>query len=195
MGTGRSSRNFGNCREERRIHNRIVYWFFRTRSTTPGDSLHNSSAFGYISDEALLSLDSMEGIHELPESATLKPGTSPRSAAPPWWAYIPAVLVTALAYGMHYLPFPPFRVMNGPSARYPVSAAIIGIVAGVLVRNLLPLPAASIESAKGLARRIIPITIVLTGAGLNLARVASVGSTALAITVVRMAVSIAATVW
>ena len=132
----------------------------------------------------------MEGIHQLPESA--QPAAT---AAPKWWAYIPAALVAGLAYGMHYLPFPPFRVMSGAGARYPVSAAIIAIVAGVVVRNLLPLPAASIEGAKGLARRIIPVTIVLTGAGLNLIRVASVGSRALAIVVLCMTISMAATVW
>jgi len=133
----------------------------------------------------------MEGLHELPT----RPRVKAKPAAPPWWAYIPAVLVSGVAYAIHYLPFPPFRVVSASGARYPVSAAIIAIVAGVLVRNLLPLPAATIESAKGLARRIIPVTIVLTGAGLNLVRVASVGSTALLITLVCMTVSMAATVW
>jgi uncharacterized integral membrane protein (TIGR00698 family) len=131
----------------------------------------------------------MEGIHQLPRPAP------PKSAPRPWWAYVPALLVTALAYGLHYLPVPPFRVVAGQGARYPVSAAIIAMVAGVLVRNLLPLPKPAIESAKGLARRIIPITIVLTGAGLNLLRVASVGSRALLITVLCMAVSMAASIW
>jgi uncharacterized integral membrane protein (TIGR00698 family) len=158
-----------------------------------GDPLHQSSAYGYISDEALLSLDSMEGIHQLPKSAGPKP--SPTGPARPWWAYVPALLVTALAYALHYLPVPPFRVVAGSGARYPVSAAIIAIVAGVLVRNVFPLPAPVIDSAKGLARRIIPVTIVLTGAGLNLLRVASVGSTALLITVVCMIVSMTATIW
>lgn len=132
----------------------------------------------------------MEGIHELPESAE-----PPAPAAPKWWANVPAALVATLAYGMHYLPFPPFRVMSASGARYPVSAAIIAIVAGVVVRNLLPLPAASIEGARGLARRVIPITIVLTGAGLDLVRVASVGSRSLAITVLCMVVALFATVW
>jgi uncharacterized integral membrane protein (TIGR00698 family) len=117
------------------------------------------------------------------------------ATAPPWWAYIPAILLTGVAYGVHFLPVVPFRVVGASGARYPVSAAIIAIVAGLLARNLLPLPAAAIESAKGLARRVIPITIVLTGAGLNLVRVSSVGSTALIITVVCMAVAMGATIW
>ena len=61
--------------------------------------------------------------------------------------------VAALAYAIHYLPAPPFRVVSGSGARYPVSAAIIAIVTGALVRNILPLPAAAIESAKRQARR------------------------------------------
>jgi uncharacterized integral membrane protein (TIGR00698 family) len=130
----------------------------------------------------------MEGIHSLPKAP------KPDPKARPWWAYAPALLVTAVAYGLHYLPIPPFRVMAGEGARYPVSAAIIAMVAGVLVRNLVPLPAAVIESAKGLARRIIPVTIVLTGAGLNLLRVASVGTRALLITGVCMAVSMIAAI-
>ncbi|HEY2019351.1 MAG TPA: putative sulfate exporter family transporter, partial [Bryobacteraceae bacterium] len=136
----------------------------------------------------------MEGIHSLPESA-LRPKPKPVVQAPPWWAYMPAVIVTTFAYGIHDLPFPPFRVMSASGARYPVSAAIIAMVGGVLVRNLVSLPAATIESAKGLARRIIPVTIVLTGAGLNLTRIASVGFNALLITVACMTVAMAATLW
>lgn len=147
-----------------------------------------TSSYGYISDEALLSLDSMEGIHQLPRVVA-----QPKKSSRAGWArgYGLALLVAALSYGIHYLPFPPFRVGN----RYPVSAAIIAILAGVLVRNVLPLPAAAIDAAKGLARRLIPLTIVLTGAGLNLTRVASVGSTALIITVVCIGISLTASIW
>jgi uncharacterized integral membrane protein (TIGR00698 family) len=137
----------------------------------------------------------MEGLHQFPVSAPPKPKARPAVPSPPWWAYIPAVLVTGFAYVIHSLPVEPFRVVSATGARYPVSAAIIAIVSGVLVRNLLPLPAAAIESAKGLARRIIPVTIVLTGAGLNLARVSSVGPTALMITVVCMGIAMMSTVW
>src|SRR5689334_23127655 len=98
----------------------------------------------------------MEGLHELPR-AVPKPKSAPRAG----WirGYGLALLVAALSYAIHYLPFPPFQVGN----RYPVSAAIIAILGGVIVRNVLPLPAASVDAAKGLARRLIPLTIVLTG--------------------------------
>ena len=151
--------------------------------------MRKTESYGYISDEALLSLDSMEGIHQLPHGPAAK-RVKPKPSGS-WQGYALAALVAAISYGIHYLPFPPFRV----GVRYPVSAAIIAIVGGVLVRNILPLPAASVDAAKGMARRLIPLTIVLTGAGLNLARVATVGSTALLITVVCIGVSMAATIW
>ena len=168
------------------MQDRTLYYQFR------GSHLHKSLSYGYISDEALLSLDSMEGLPRLPKPSAPKP-KPPAAEMVPWWVYVPPLVVTAISYGIHYLPAPPFRVMSTSGARYPVSAAIIAMIAGVLVRNLIPLPQAAIESAKGQARRIIPVTIVLTGAGLNLMRVASVGSSALLITVVCMTVAMAAT--
>jgi uncharacterized integral membrane protein (TIGR00698 family) len=137
----------------------------------------------------------MEGLHELPRAAAPRPKPRGPSLRETWQGYLLSVLVAALSYALHYLPFPPFRVMSASGARYPVSAAIIAIVGGVLVRNVLPLPHSSVESAKGLARRLIPIMIVLSGAGLNLWRVATVGYTALFITLVCIGVSMGATIW
>jgi uncharacterized integral membrane protein (TIGR00698 family) len=138
----------------------------------------------------------MEGIHALPHAPSPKPAARPGAvAAAWWWRYLPSGMVCALSYAVHYLPFPPFRVLSPSGARYPVSGAIVAIVGGVLVRNLLPLPKAAVESAKGLARRVIPATIVLAGAGLNLRLVATVGPMALAITVACMAIAMAATLW
>ena len=148
------------------------------------------SADSYISDEILLSLDSMEGL-----PARTKPTPPPRKARRVWWAYFPALAITAISFGIHYLPFAPFRILSSSGARYPVSAAIVAIVVGVLVRNLLPLPASVAETAKGQAHRIIPITIVLTGAGLNLGRIATIGPKAASIIVICMVVAIAAAIW
>jgi len=80
-----------------------------------GDPLPQTTYYGYISDEALLSLDSMEGLHHLPPAS--KPKARPEVPAPPWWAYIPAVLLTGVAYAIHSLPFPPFRVVSASGAR------------------------------------------------------------------------------
>jgi uncharacterized integral membrane protein (TIGR00698 family) len=160
-----------------------------------GNPLRQTASYGYIGDEALLSLDSMEGLHALPLAPAAKP--KPRGPFLRQWSegYVLALLVAAVSYALHYLPFPPFRVLSASGARYPVSAAIIAILAGVAVRNAVPLPAASIQSAKGLALRLIPIMIVLSGAGLNLMRVATVGYRALLITLVCIGVATVASVW
>jgi len=137
----------------------------------------------------------MEGIHALPHGVGAKTAVKSKPAAAWWWRYLPAMAVAGVSYAVHYLPFPPFRVVSGSSARYPVSAAMIAMVMGVLVRNLLPLPQAVVESAKGLARRTIPPAIVLAGAGLNLGQVASVGPKALMITLLAMTIAMASTMW
>lgn len=136
-----------------------------------------------ISAEALLSLDSMEGVYSLPVVETAPPKKQIPSSAPAWPGYALACVVAGFAYAIHYL------------IRYPVSAAIIAILGGAMVRNLLPLPGIILESAKGLARRVIPLTIVLTGAGLNLAAIASVGISALAITVACIIVAAGTAIW
>lgn len=140
--------------------------------------LYTGEYYGYISDEALLSLDSMEGIQQLPASGM-------RKAAPqPWPGYLLAALVAALAYLIHQLPFAPFQVGSGAQSRHPVSAAILAILGGVLVRNMLPLPKIAIDGAKRVARTVIPVTVVLTGAGLDLSRLGAVGFKSFSITLI-----------
>ncbi len=121
--------------------------------------------------------------------AEIKPPESRPPKTSPLPGYILALAVTALAYLIHYLPFPPFRVTGASGVRYPLSAAIVAIVAGMAVRNLVRLPAYVIESARGMPRRVIPTSIVLTGAGLNLAAIASIGIRAL------LTVAMASSIW
>lgn len=136
-----------------------------------------------MSPEALLSLGSMEGIYDLP---AIVPGIIPAKTAekriPAWPGYTLAASVAALSYAIHYLPVTPFRVVTGYGVRRPVSASIIAIVAGLLVRNLLAVAPSTVDSCKKLVRKILPVTIVLTGAGLNLAAIATVGFAALSVT-------------
>src|SRR5579864_2087569 len=151
------------------------------------------SKFG-IPVEALLSLDSMEGVYARPV-AEIRPPQSrpPKTSALP--GFLLALVVTALAYLIHYLPFPPFRVAGPSGVRYPLSAAILAILAGIAVRNLVRLPASLIESARGTPRKVIPASIVLTGAGLNLAALASIGIRALMITLACLTVAMASSIW
>lgn len=118
-----------------------------------------------MSPEVFASLDSMEGI-ELP-----RPRTTERSPFSAWAqnaGVLAAAVIAAAAWGIHLL--------------WPVaSAAILAIVLGAVIRNSVPLPAAVIEDCKGLVKRVIPITIILTGASVNLAEVARVGAPSLAV--------------
>jgi hypothetical protein len=112
-----------------------------------------------LSAEAYASLDSMEGI----ELARPRIGTPARATLWTRLGLIAALCIAAASWAVHLL-FPP------------VSAAILAIVLGTLVRNGISLPAALIEDCKGLVKRVIPITIVLTGASVNLTEVARVGA-------------------
>jgi uncharacterized integral membrane protein (TIGR00698 family) len=73
-----------------------------------------------------------------------------------------------------------------------VSAAILAIFAGAIAGNLLPVGKAVLEGAKHVARRAIPLTIVLTGATLSFANAQAAGWRACAIIVATMTVSLAA---
>src|SRR5260370_4080293 len=138
------------------------------RQDPPGRT-GSQSNYG-IPFEALLSLDSMEGVYARPV-AEIKPPQSRPPKTSPLPGYILALAVTVLAYLIHYLPFPPFRVTGASGVRYPLSGAIVAILAGMAVRNLVRLPAYVIESARGMPRRVIPASILLTVAGLNRAAI------------------------
>lgn len=147
-----------------------------------------------MTEEALNSLDSMEGVYTRP---VVKKG--PEKPKAPVVSPIPGAVLTALigaaAFGVHYLPFAPFQVQDGATARHPISAAMIAIVLGILVRNAIDLPMKLVESARPWPRRLIPASIILTGVGLNLGVFYSAGLKALALVVVLILASTAATIW
>jgi uncharacterized integral membrane protein (TIGR00698 family) len=146
-----------------------------------------------LSPEALQSLGSMEGAYSRPlvekigPQPVRKPTTEP--VLPAW---IAAAVVSLLAYAIHYLPFEPFRVQGASGVRRPVSAAILAIFAGAIAGNLLPVGKAVLEGAKLVARRAIPLTIVLTGATLSFANAQAAGMRACAVIVATMIASMAA---
>ena len=150
------------------------------------------SYYDSISSEALLSLDSMEGVYSLPvveKRAAAAPAAARRRS--PWPGYYLTAVTASVAFAIHYLPVAPFRVASETGVRRPISAAIIAILAGVLIRNLFPVPSSIVEGCKVIVRKAIPLTIVLTGAGLNLALLATVGVKALSITIICIAVATA----
>ena len=138
--------------------------------------------YSRLSQEALDSLASMEGL----DSGTPIPvveRAAPAKAKPvsPWLGYSAAAAVAVVAYAIHLL-------------YQPVSAAILAILIGALARNLAAFPPALLEGCKGLVRRVIPITIVLTGASLNLTDVAK-GAPYLAVIAASIVVGTFAALW
>ncbi len=151
--------------------------------------------YGPLDAEALASLGSMEGL-DLPivvTRAAPKKGKPPRPSV--WPGYAAALVVVAAAYLVHYLPFAPFRVAGEFGVRRPVSPAIVAILLGALARNVVRLPHFILEGCKGIVRRVIPATIVLTGFSLNLTSVEKVGAPALAIILISIAVATGSAYW
>jgi uncharacterized integral membrane protein (TIGR00698 family) len=141
-----------------------------------------------LSKEALASLGSMEGNFYRPfvERRTAGPVVklAPKTVWPGW---LLSAAVAALAYGIHYLPFAPFRV----DQRRPISAAILAILLGAVAANFRPLSVRFLHGTKDAVRRSIPLTIVLTGSSLSFANATAVGWRAFAIIVFTMTAAIA----
>ncbi len=133
---------------------------------------------GPLSDEQLASLGSMEGWSEPVVEAAGRTDEKPRPS--PWPGYLLALAVAVVAFALHSLPFGLLRMTGG---------AILAILLGLAVRNLFPVPPAMVDAAKTMVKRLIPITIVLTGAGLNLGALVKVGLPAIGVTVLSMGVA------
>jgi uncharacterized integral membrane protein (TIGR00698 family) len=148
---------------------------------------------GDLSDKATLSLDSMEGLYELPviEKASTARKVPSRSFAGQW----SVGLIAALAYAVHYLPFAPFRIAGEHGIRRPVSAAIIAILLGFVARGFDWMPLSALNDCKRLVKTLMPVLIVLTGAGLNLAAFSAIGVKAFGITVCCIVVSCTASLY
>ena len=143
----------------------------------------------------MASLDSMEGL-DVPIVVTRPvPGKGKPVRPSVWPGYAAAVLIAAAAYLVHYLPFPPFRAAGEFGVRRPVSPAIIAILLGVVARNALRLPHVILEGCKGVVRKVIPVTIVLTGFSLNLTSVEKVGVPALVIILASIGVATGSAYW
>ncbi len=129
----------------------------------------NSIAAGYgLSPEAFLSLGSMEGMYDAIVETPIKPEAVKQDI---WPGYLAAGVTAGIAYVALSL------------IDQPISTAILAIILGAVVCNLLPLPTSIAPGCKRIVKKGIPIAIVLMGAGLNLARVGEVGASAIAIIV------------
>lgn len=152
---------------------------------------HHRSPYGAaLSSDAFLSLGSMEGLFETVVAPRVSAPAVPRASVLP--GYLAAGIVATIAFAVHTLPIVPFTLTKGDSIRHPISAAMIAIVLGLLLRNTIALPGAVKPGCKSAIKKLIPLAIVLTGAGLNFASMASVGIRALGIVVICLALAIAA---
>lgn len=128
-----------------------------------------------LSAEAALSLGSMEGVYEAPRRAVT-------DQAGHRAGYLLAAAVAAAAYGLHYLPVAPFTLeTTSGGIRRPLGAAIIAILLGILIANLVRLPRPVVAGAKGVVKSVIPFAIVCVGAGLNLVAIGQAGLVAMVI--------------
>lgn len=156
------------------------------------DPIVEITYLGSLSPEAYASYGSMEGV-AMPAGDIAPPRVKviekPPSTVP---GYLVATGAATLAFLIHRLPFAPFAVASETGIRHPISAAIIAIVAGTMMRNLLPLPTTITAGCKAIVKKMIPVAIVLTGAGLNLTVLATIGFTALMITVTCLTLAVAA---
>lgn len=149
-----------------------------------GMSLYQSAVS--LSPAAVVSLGSMEGVPD-------RPGSKPAAPAlpAPVIGIALAVLVTGAAYLLHQLPVWPFAI----AGKHPISATLLAIVLGVLIRNLVTLPESISVGTKMLVKRLIPIAIVCIGAGLNFGQLRGAGPLALGVMVVCVIVGYGATVF
>ncbi len=140
-----------------------------------------------LSDEAFGSLGCMEGVYEpivTPAVERARPTAALGSG------YLLAAGVAISAYVIHRLPFAPFSVVGDAGVRHPISAAILAIVGGMLLRNTMSLPTSIRAGCRHIVKKIIPVAIVCTGAGLNLLNVANVGFAAFGITVLCLLIGV-----
>ncbi|MEK6676191.1 MAG: putative sulfate exporter family transporter [Planctomycetota bacterium] len=140
-----------------------------------------------LSNEAFWSLACMEGVYDPVVTPTQLPRRQPGSLRS---GYLFAGMLAAGAYLLHHLPMEPFSVPSPTGVRHPISAAIIAIVSGLLVGNLLTLPTGIRSGCKHIVKKMIPVAIVCTGAGLNLGTMAKLGPITLAITVFSLVIGL-----
>jgi uncharacterized integral membrane protein (TIGR00698 family) len=148
----------------------------------------------YLSDEAFASLGAMDGLVEPIAGAVERGPVAAPTTARLWPGMLAATIIAAVAYGISYLPVAPFRVVQDGLVRHPIDAAILAILLGLLIRNLVRLPPGLSLGCRRIVRQAIPAAIVLVGATLDMSQFRQLSNslTTLAITFVCVIVAVAA---
>lgn len=162
----------------------MSHWTAHDGHARAGSAIH-------LSPEAFLSLGSMEGMFEAVVAPKAPPAVKPWIKLAPGYAL--SITLAIVAYLLHELPFAPFSVAGDSGIlRHPISPPIIAVLLGLCIRNLFPLPESFKPGCKSAIRTYIPVAIVLTGGGLNLAVVSQVGAPALVVIVLCISLALAA---
>lgn len=82
----------------------------------------------------------------------------------PWPGVALCAALTFIASEIHRLSFPPFTTADG---QHPISAVLIALLLGMLVRNLIPSVTSLKAGIDAMVKKWLPVGIVLLGARLN----------------------------
>jgi len=156
-------------------------WRGALEDVDPGDLSALRGSYLVLSQQAAQSFDSMEGLWEVPApKKVLSRGEIGKAAA--------LILgLVGLAYALHFMPAAPFRLIENGVIRRPVGVALLAIVLGVLVGNLVHLPAYLTSCCRKVVQFLIPFAIVCIGAGLDFRLIGQAGLQALGVTLAAMA--------
>ena len=75
-----------------------------------------------------------------------------------------SVLCAACAFGLHYLPFPPFTINHS----HPVDVLALGLCLGILIRSQITLPTACLDGVRWSSKKFLAIGIALLGIKLDI---------------------------
>ncbi len=89
-----------------------------------------------------------------------------------WPGIIVCAALTWIAFYLHNAPFPPFTLSNN---QHPVSAVLLALLLGLILRNLVPSSAQLKPGVDIVIKRILPLGIILLGAGLDFYNLLEVG--------------------
>ncbi|BDS08171.1 membrane protein [Oceaniferula spumae] len=117
----------------------------------------------------LASLASMEGAWgDWAEESKAKPAASPL-----WSGVLISLAVTAIAWLVHRLPFPPFTI-QGAVLEHPIGVSILAILLGITLTNVMPMTSLR-AGCKWITAWCIPVAVIFLGAGMELALLAGIG--------------------
>ncbi|MFO0874506.1 MAG: putative sulfate exporter family transporter [Phycisphaerales bacterium] len=103
-------------------------------------------------------------------------------------------VICAAGYQLYQAPVPPFSIQAATGVRHPLGAAMVAMILGIALRNLLWVPPGLGPALRRVVRFTIPAAIVLGAAELDLRSVAALSLPALAVTLACIAVSFAASI-